>query len=94
MTLNLRKFILKNKDSNTMASKKKSPQDVPGTLANRVINKLILLPTLLVKTLYVLPFLLFGLWLLQLLYFPQIAEFNVFRHILIQSIPPSAMIDY
>lgn len=72
MTLNLRKFILKNKDSNTMASKKKIPQDVPGTLADRVINKLTLLPTLLVKTLYVLPFLLFGLWLLQLLYFPQI----------------------
>ena len=55
-----------------MASNKKIPQDVPGTLAGRVINKLILLPTLLVKTLYVLPFLLFGLWLLQLLYFPHL----------------------
>ena len=48
-----------------MASKKKIHQDVPGTLADRVINKLILLPALLVKTLYVLPFLLFGLWLLS-----------------------------
>lgn len=55
-----------------MVSKKKNPRDVPGTLAGRVINKLIMLPALLVKTLYVLPFLLFGLWLLQLLYFPQI----------------------
>jgi len=62
-----------------------------------ILNKLTKFPIFLLKAIYVLPFLLFGLWLIQMLYFPQLDakkimgithheedDKNVFRKILKQ----------
>ena len=38
----------------------------------RVVNKIINLPVFLIKAVYLLPFILFAVWLLQLLYFPKL----------------------
>jgi cytochrome c553 len=38
----------------------------------RVVNKIIKLPVFLIKAVYLLPFILFAVWLLQLLYFPKL----------------------
>ena len=61
-----------------MGKKKDSPKDSIRIFTGRVIHKLMLFLTLLLKALYLLPFLLFGLWLLQLLYFPQLMAKNIF----------------
>ncbi len=38
----------------------------------RAVNKFIMLPVALLKVVYILPFILFAVWLLQLLYFPKL----------------------
>ena len=63
----------------------------------KIFNKLTKFPVFLLKAIYILPFLLFGLWLIQMLYFPQLDakkimgitshekdDKNVFKTILIQ----------
>ena len=64
----------------------------------KILNKLTKLPVFLIKAIYVLPFFLFGLWLIQMLYFPQFdtkkiieithhksKDKNIFRKILQQN---------
>lgn len=46
-------------------------QAAPRTFVGRVFRGLVTFPVLVLKAVYLLPFLLFGLWLLQLLYFPH-----------------------
>lgn len=79
-----------------MRKKSLKAQNPPKTFAGRVLHKILRLPLFLLKVAYLLPILLFGLWLLQMLYFPQlearkIAEFvkskkeeNIFKTFLIQ----------
>lgn len=47
-------------------------QNPPKSFLGRIAGKLLRLPVFLLKLVYLLPFLLFGLWLLQMLYFPQL----------------------
>lgn len=92
MTLNFRKFILK-----AMIKRKDAPQNPPKSFLGSAVGKLLRLPVFLLKLVYLLPILLFGLWLLQMLYFPQLEakkiiemtrhkkdDNNVFRTILKQ----------
>jgi len=54
-----------------MGKKNQHSQDVPRTFIGRVGHGLLMFPVFLLKAVYLLPFLFFGVWLLQLLYFPQ-----------------------
>jgi hypothetical protein len=67
MTLNFRKFILK-----AMIKRKDAPQNPPKSFLDSAVGKLLRLPVFLLKLVYLIPILLFGLWLLQMLYFPQL----------------------
>ena len=44
---------------------------------SKIFNKLAKFPVFLIKAIYVLPFLLFGIWLIQMLYFPQFEIHNI-----------------
>ncbi|MGB5992524.1 MAG: hypothetical protein WBG61_09390 [Desulfobacterales bacterium] len=80
-----------------MIKRKDAPQNPPKSFLGSVVGKLLRLPVFLLKLVYLLPILLFGLWLLQMLYFPQLEakkiiemtrhkkdDKNVFRTILKQ----------
>lgn len=54
-----------------MASSNNNPQHTPKTFPGRVFYNIKKIPVFLIKAIYILPFLLFGLWLIQMLYFPQ-----------------------
>jgi len=79
------------------SSSQKKSEHSPRTFFGKVYNVIKKFPVFLIKAVYILPFLLFGLWLIQLLYFPQIDtrkimdmvqdkpdEKNIFRTILNQ----------
>jgi len=83
-----------------MASNNNKLQDPPGSLLSRAYHKLGKLPAFVLKAVYILPFLLFGLWLIQMLYLPRLEakkiigmtqhkekDKNVFRTILEQDGP-------
>lgn len=55
-----------------MIKRKDKPKNPPKSFPGRAVGKLMRLPFFLMKVIYLLPFLLFGLWLLQMLYFPQL----------------------
>jgi len=55
-----------------LASINNNPKHTPKSLMGNILNKLKKIPIFLLKTVYLLPFLLFGLWLIQMLYFPQL----------------------
>jgi len=55
-----------------MTSENKKPQDQPKSILSRAYHKVARLPAFVLKAIYLLPFLFFGLWLIQLLYFPQL----------------------
>ena len=59
----------------TLGNKKR--QDPPKPILSRAFDKLVRLPAFVLKAIYMLPFLLFGLWMLQLLYFPQLEAKNI-----------------
>jgi len=80
-----------------LASLNKNPKQAPRTFPGRVFYTIKKFPVFLLKAIYILPFLLFGLWLIQMLYFPQLdakkiiemthhekEDKNVFRTILKQ----------
>jgi len=54
-----------------MAPRTHAPGDYRSFIS-RAFNKLLALPAFILKALYILPFLLFGLWLVQMLYFPHL----------------------
>ena len=80
-----------------MPGKNLKDQNPPKTFLGRAVGKLLRLPVFLLKLVYLLPLLLFGLWLLQMLYFPQLEakkitkmvkpkkEENIFKTFLIQN---------
>lgn len=55
-----------------MPKKSLNLRDPEKTFAGRVLHNILRLPVFLLKVAYLLPLLLFGLWLLQMLYFPQL----------------------
>jgi len=54
-----------------LASSNNNPQHAPKTFLSKVFYNIKKIPVFLIKAIYILPFLLFGLWLIQMLYFPQ-----------------------
>jgi hypothetical protein len=61
-----------------MGGKNDTHRSTAGSFAERTVRGLMAFPMFLLKAVYILPFLLFGLWLLQLLYFPQFDVKNLF----------------
>ena len=55
-----------------MAKKNDDPQYSPKTFSRRAINVVIKIPGFLAKAVYFLPFILFAVWLLQMLYLPKL----------------------
>jgi hypothetical protein len=60
-----------------MTLENKKRQDQPRPILSRAFSKLLKLPAFVLKAIYMLPVLLFGLWMLQLLYFPQLEAKNI-----------------
>lgn len=60
-----------------MTLENKKRQDPPKPILSRAFDKLWKLPAFVLKVIYMLPFLLFGLWMLQLLYFPHLEAKNI-----------------
>ncbi len=55
-----------------MATKNDNPRDSAMPFVRRAVNVILKIPALLIKAVYILPFILFAAWLLQLLYFPKL----------------------
>jgi hypothetical protein len=79
-----------------MIETKGNPQNAQKSFLGRTAGSLLRLPVFLLKCVYLIPLLLFGLWLLQMLYFPQLeakkitevvkpkTEENIFKAFLIK----------